>query len=105
MTTDLAGSSPFIPGLEPAPLTGGVRDAYAKTIDRMRRDGVLDDMHEGLCVNLLRLAEIIDSERKAYAVSQATREAVEIMKLLHEAAAAQGDDEFRALVAQLRSDD
>lgn len=99
---DLAG---FLPGLEPDRPHGNVRAAYEKSIARMVADGTLDDTHAGLCANLLRQAELIDSERKAYAVNGATREAVEIMKMLHEIASAKGDDEFARLVQELEAAD
>lgn len=99
---DLAG---FIPGLEPDQPRGNVRAAYEKSITKLLEAGVLNDQHAGLCAHLLRLAEIIDTERKAYAVSAASREAIDIMKILNDVAASQGDDEFAQLVRELENAD
>lgn len=75
-------SSAMLPGLEPAPTDGPVRRAYQVAIDELLDRKLLELTHYGLCANLLRLADIIDHERKGYAVAHATAQAHELMKTL-----------------------
>src|SRR5688500_18228435 len=99
-------TAPTLPGLEheaTAP-TGAspVREAYAAAIDELERLGVLGPQHAGLAANLLRVGEIIDRERKGYAVAHATAQAHELMKTLLELVPVSADgDPFVELMREL----
>jgi hypothetical protein len=82
--TESHESSEMLPGMEPQPGDGPVRQAYWRAIDELENRGLLEATHLGLCANLLRLADIIDRERKGYAVAHATAQAHDLMKTLLE---------------------
>lgn len=101
--TDDHESSVMLPGMEPAPSDGPVRQAYRAAIDELERRMLLEATHLGICANLLRLAEIIDRERKGYAVAHATAQAHELMKtLLALVPAAEIDDEWATIMRSMQ---
>lgn len=96
-------SSMMLPGLEPALGDGPVREAYQRAIDELRDRDLLEPTHFGIAANVLRLADIIDRERKGYAVAHASAQAHELMKTLLELVPpATVDDEWVTIMREIQ---
>jgi len=88
----------MLAGLEPETTKGHVYDGYKRTVEHMLRLGLIDrDNNAGDIAHLLRLASLIDTERKAYAIAAVSKEATAIMERLQETAKSKGDEEFQKL--------
>ena len=88
----------MLAGLEPETARGHVYDGYRRTLDYMLTTGLIDKDHNaGDIAHLLRLAALMDTERKAYAIAAISKEASALMERLHESAKAKGDEEYRKL--------
>lgn len=104
MSTDRPENDGMLPGLElPKPEAGPVAAAYSKAIEALRELDVLKPEHEGIAANLLRLAAVIDHERKGYAVAHASTAAAALMQtLLDLVPADEVDDEWARIMMQIQ---
>jgi len=82
---------------------GPVYAAYLSATQALREGGYLKPEHEGLVANLLKLGQIIDTERKGYAVAHATGQAHDIMKTLLALGGDGEEDPFLTLMRDLQS--
>lgn len=92
-----------LPAAGPGGTGGPVYAAYLAATMALRDNGHLRAEHEGLVANLLKLGQIIDTERKGYAVAHATGQAHDIMKTLLALAGDDDEDPFLALMENLQA--